>query len=260
MKPIWVIKVGGSILSKPENSAPLFDTLVELKTHVDVVLVHGGGDIAQDLLERLGFSSDKLDGIRITPDEQLPFIAGALAGIASKQLCSQALASGLNPVGLSLFDGGMCESLMFDHRYGAVGKAHPRNPELLQQLFASNMLPVINSIGADFDGHLLNVNADQAAIAICQLLNAQLFLLSDVPGVLDDKKSLINTLNEAQIESLIDQAVIQGGMVVKVKEAFTAANKIGQPVTIGSWRDAERLKQVGDGVSFGTQILSGHEA
>ena len=159
-------------------------------------------------------------------------------------------------MGLSLSDGGICETLMFDHRYGAVGRAHPRNDKLLRLMLDNKMLPVINSIGADFEGQLLNVNADQAALAICQLLQAELFLLSDVIGVLDENKKLIPTLDAQSIEALITQGVINGGMVVKVQEALTAAKRIEKPVTIASWRDADSLVDAVSDKAFGTQVVS----
>ncbi len=255
MKPCWVVKVGGSMLASADNAEPLMSAIKTLQSKVDIVLVHGGGEIAQTLLQQLGYSSEKLDGIRVTPKEQLPYVVGALAGIANQQLCAQGIAHGLTPVGLSLSDGGMCETLMFDHRFGAVGRAHPRNDKLLRLMLDNDMLPVINSIGADFEGQLLNVNADQAALAICQLLHAELFLLSDVIGVLDEQKTLIPTLDAQSIEVLITKGVIDGGMVVKVQEALTAAKRIEKPVTIASWRDAYSLVDVISDQTFGTQIV-----
>ena len=90
-------------------------------------------------------------------------------------------------------------------------------------------------------GNLLNVNADQAATVIAQLLDAELLLLSDVPGVLDANKNLIEHLDTEQIETLITQNVIRDGMIVKVQAALTAANSLGRSVTIASWKDAEKL-------------------
>ena len=83
MKPCWVVKVGGSLLASTDNAKPLMSAIKKLQEEVDIVLVHGGGDIAQTLLQQLGYTSEKLDGIRITPPEQLPYVVGALAGIAT---------------------------------------------------------------------------------------------------------------------------------------------------------------------------------
>lgn len=255
-KPYWVIKVGGSILEKPKNTEGLFSAIANLQSSVNVVLVHGGGNIAQQLLEDLGFVSEKIDGVRVTPKPQLPYVVAALAGIANQQICSQAIATGLTPVGLSLSDGRMCQAVEFDERFGAVGKAHPYQADLLHSLSDQDMLPVIHSIGTDANGQLLNVNADQAAIAICQLLNAELFLLSDVPGVMANDGEVIARLDALLINQLVVSNVIKGGMVVKVQEALIASERIQKPVTIASWERADVLVNALNGEPFGTQIMS----
>jgi acetylglutamate kinase len=117
------------------------------------------------------------------------------------------------------------------------------------------MLPIISSIGADYNGNLLNVNADQAATVIAQLLDAQLLLLSDVPGVLDVNKNLIEQLDIEQIETLIAQKVIRDGMIVKVQAALKAANSLGRSVTIASWKDAEKLLGLLQQRAIGSKIL-----
>ena len=255
-KPYWVIKVGGSVLEKADNTDRLFSTITKLQSSVNVVLVHGGGNIAQQLLEDLGFVSEKIDGVRVTPKSQLPYVVAALAGIANQQLCSQAIAAGLTPVGLSLSDGRICQAVEFDERFGAVGKALPYKADLLKSLNHQQMLPIVHSIGTDTNGQLLNVNADQAAIAICQLLNAELFLLSDVAGVLGTDGEVIPQLDTVAVDDLVASSVINGGMVVKVREALIASEQIQKSVTIASWEHADVLVNALSGESFGTQIKS----
>lgn len=256
IKPYWVIKVGGSVLDQPKNTDRLFSAIAQLQSSVNVVLVHGGGNIAQQLLEELGFVSEKIDGVRVTPKSQLPYVVAALAGIANQQLCSHAIATGLTPVGLSLSDGRMCQAVEFDERFGAVGKAQPYQADLLHSLSNQNMLPVIHSIGTDVNGQLLNVNADQAAIAICQLLNAELFLLSDVLGVMASDGAVIPQLDTVAVNDLVASGVINGGMVVKVQEALIASERIQKSVTIASWEHADVLVNALNGEPFGTQIMS----
>lgn len=262
---ILVIKVGGAFMQAEEAALTLLTTISELQKSYIVVLVHGGGALVEELLSALNLPSQKIDGLRITPKEHMPYVTGALAGTANKQLCGLAIKAGISPVGLSLLDGKMCIATVMRKELGAVGSVEPGDGTLLKALAATNMLPIISSIGADDAGNLLNVNADQAATVIAQLLDAQLLLLSDVPGVLDAKGQLLTQLNSEQINALMRQNVIRDGMQVKVKAALTAANSLGRSVTIASWQDAESLlgllqhKAVGSKIFPQTNTLS-HKA
>ena len=240
-KNTLVIKVGGAFMQAPDAALALLATVSKLQKNYTAVLVHGGGTMVEELLCALNLTSKKIDGLRVTPKEHMPYITGALAGTANKQLCGLAIRAGISPVGLSLLDGKMCHTAVMREELGAVGSVEPGDPTLLKALAATHMLPIISSIGADNKGNLLNVNADQAATVIAQLLDAELLLLSDVPGVLDANKVLIEHLNTEQIETLIAQNVIRDGMIVKVQAALTAANSLGRSVTIASWKDAEEL-------------------
>ena len=236
-----VIKVGGAFMQDKDAALALLGTMAELQKNYFLVLVHGGGPMVEELLSALNITSQKIDGLRVTPKEHMPYITGALAGTANKQLCGLAMRAGLNPVGLSLLDGKICHATVVRQELGAVGSVEPGDVTLLKALADTHMLPIISSIGADNNGNLLNVNADQAATVIAQLLDAQLLLLSDVPGVLDANKNLIEHLNNEQIEMLIAQNVICDGMIVKVQAALNAANSLGRSVTIASWKNAEKL-------------------
>jgi acetylglutamate kinase len=184
----------------------------------------------------------------------MPYITGALAGTANKQLCGLAIQADLNPVGLSLADGKMCIGSVLNAELGRVGSVVAGDPMLLQLLVSNELLPIISSIGADSDGRLLNINADQAATVIAQLLNAELILLSDVPGVLDANRTLIEKLNQHEINELIKQGVIRDGMVVKVQAALTAAESLGRSVTIASWKTASKLLGFLHNEPVGTRI------
>ena len=255
MKPILVVKVGGAFLNSQQQATPLLDELVQLNQTHHLVLVHGGGDQVANLLSKLNLVSEKIDGLRVTPDSHMPYVAGALAGSVNKQLCAWAQTSGLNTVGLSLSDGHLIKCQQKDPKLGCVGEANANNPILLNALLNDAFVPVISSIGSDENGQLLNINADQAATAIAQLLGAQLLLLSDVKGVLDANKDIISTLKKAEIDNLCAQGVIRDGMQVKVYAALEAANTIGKGVIIASWADPKGLANISHGASFGTQII-----
>lgn len=236
-----VIKVGGELLNFPEKTKALFTTIMQLQSKFGVVLVHGGGSLVQDWLERLGLESVKIDGIRVTPREHLPFVVGGLAGAANTEFCALALSQGVSSVGLTLLDGGMVKAEQVDAKLGAVGRVEPGDPRLCQQLLAEGFLPIVSTIASQADGQLLNVNADDGAVVLAKLLNAQLVLLSDVPGVLDENKLRIAQLSRVEINQLIDSGVINKGMVAKVNAAHQAAVYLSSSVLIASWQTPELL-------------------
>ncbi len=242
-------------MQAPNHALELLHTIKLLQGRYKVVLVHGGGAMVEELLSALGLTSHKLDGLRITPTEQIPYITGALAGTANKQLCSLAIQAGIVPVGLSLADGNICEASQISEDLGAVGSVQAKDPLLLALLNQHQMLAIISSIGADSAGNLLNVNADQAATVIAQLLQAELLLLSDVPGVLDAQQQLICELDSRRFDILVKQKVIKDGMIVKVQAALTAANSLGRGVTISSWKTSKNLLGLLQHKGIGTKVL-----
>lgn len=251
-----VIKLGGAALSCTETLEKLFNAISQYREQAQrpLLLVHGGGYLVDELMSKMQLETVKKDGLRVTPKDQIPAIAGALAGTANKLLQGQAIKAGVAAVGLSLADGGLCQISELDPELGAVGKAAPGDSTLVKQIMASGYLPIISSIGLDSHGELMNVNADQAAVAVAAALEAELVLLSDVSGVLDGKGRLIAALNEPEAEALIAQAVITDGMVVKVRAAFEAAKALGRPIEVATWRYPDKLTELFEGQSIGTKF------
>ncbi len=230
-----VIKVGGALLDDAAAMTALFNSIHSIREQRPVVIVHGGGPMVESLMADLGLVSEKLDGLRVTPDNQMPYICGALAGTANKQLCAAAISTGIVPVGLSLLDGNMIQCQVLDEKYGAVGTPSAGESAFLKHVLAQAALPIISSIGSTSCGRLLNINADQAATVIAELLDADLLLLSNVEGVLDGDKVLIPELDEASIAQYCDAGVILDGMKVKVDAAMQSAITLARPVIIASW-------------------------
>ncbi|MDK9430207.1 acetylglutamate kinase [Gallibacterium anatis] len=255
MKPL-VIKVGGALLDTPQAMQNLISTLAQFKRtqQRQIVIVHGGGCIVDELMQRLNLPVQKKQGLRVTPADQIDIITGALAGIANKKLVAMAKTAGLIAVGLSLGDGNLTTATQLDAELGHVATVQPKQAALLNTLLKADFLPIISSIAIDDDGRLMNVNADQAATAIATLLQAELVMLSDVDGVLDQQKNLIAELNTAQIEKLIAEQVITDGMIVKVKAALTAAQALNQAVEIANWKKPEKLADLFSGQRIGTRI------
>ncbi|AWX13194.1 acetylglutamate kinase [Mergibacter septicus] len=256
MKPV-VFKVGGALLDKPEAIVTLFQVLAKYSQVASRpwVLVHGGGCVVDQLLQRLNFNVEKKKGLRVTPSEQIDVIVGALAGIANTHLVAYAKQQGLNPVGLSLADGEICRAEVFDPELGRVANSLPNRSHLLNLLLQQGYLPIISSIAVDDQARLMNVNADQAACSIATLLEADLVLLSDVAGVLDQQGQLIAELNAKQVKQLIAENIITEGMIVKVEAALATAQQLQRAVEIASWKQPEQVAELLLGKRAGTRIL-----
>lgn len=255
MRPL-VIKLGGVLLDTPAAMENLFTALADYQKNFarPLLIVHGGGCVVDDLMQRLGLPVKKKNGLRVTPSDQIDIIVGALAGIANKTLVAQAAKFKLNPVGLCLADGNLTKAAQFDPELGHVATVVPRNPTLLNNLLGEAFLPIISSIAVDENGLLMNVNADQAATAITALIDADLVMLSDVDGVLNTDKQLLHELNSTQIEQLIADKVITDGMIVKVNAALDAARILNRGVDIANWKTPEKLTALFAGEIIGTRI------
>lgn len=192
----------------------------------------------------------------MTPADQIDIITGALAGTANKTLLAWAKKHQIAAVGLFLGDGDSVKVTQLDEELGYVGLAQPGSPKLINTLLENGYLPVVSSIGVTDEGQLMNVNADQAATALAATLGADLILLSDVSGILDGKGQRIAEMTAAKAEQLIEQGIITDGMIVKVNAALDAARTLGRPVDIASWRHAEQLPALFNGMPMGTRILA----
>ncbi|MBU2869119.1 acetylglutamate kinase [Colwellia sp. E2M01] len=252
VKPL-VIKIGGAILEKESALSALLAVIAELKDK-HVVLVHGGGWVVDEMLAQAGFTTEKKHGLRVTPKTQIPLISGALAGTVNKEIVATANSMSLTAVGLALHDGEMIKCTLSEQDLGQVGIPQPKSSKLLDSLLNGKFLPVISSIGALDNGDLVNVNADDAAVAICQLLNAQLLLLTDVNGVKGANGEYLTSLNGEQANKLIEEGVIAGGMTAKVNAALLAAQQLGRSIAVASWQSPEQITQLLDGQGIGTQI------
>ena len=121
-------------------------------------------------------------------------------------------------------------------------------------ILGQGFLPVVSSIGITADGQMMNVNADQAATAIAEALGADLVMLSDVSGILDGKGKLVPQLDKQSALDLMEKGVITDGMAVKVKAALHAAETLGKPVCVASWRYPDQLLKLLAGGAVGTQV------
>ena len=229
-----VIKLGGSLLEQPEDLNALFQSLKQSED--EIVLVHGGGSLVQQWLSTAGLHSEKQSGLRVSPEPHMPYIVGGLAGAANKILMKQAIASGLKPIGLTLYEAGV-NCVQQSENLGQVGlcQASEAVSGLISDLLPQGYLPIISSIGFSDSGDWFNVNADDAAVAVAATYNADLLLITDVEAVLDGSGSPLSHLNSESIQQLTQAGVIKDGMEVKVRGALSAAKRLRRCVRIGSW-------------------------
>ena len=244
-----VIKLGGALLDDPDANAPFFQALAEfIQQDQSVVLVHGGGKSVDRHLELLGYKSEKREGIRITPPEQMREIAGVLAGQMNARLVGLLRARGVNTVGLTLADGHTTtarKTQKFSFDAGRVGEITGGDMHLIQTLLLNGCTPIFSSIAMDSAGELLNVNADEAAAAIAKILSARLLvLLTDVAGVKDGAGKIIRALDRETVERLTQNGTITGGMLAKVRGALEASEQAGVPTLVAGWNDADVLSKL----------------
>ncbi|SCB87507.1 acetylglutamate kinase [Gilliamella intestini] len=259
MKPL-IIKLGGVLLDNKDALSKLFDVISEYKKNFQrsLIIVHGGGTVVDSLMDRLSLPVVRRNGLRVTPADQIDVIVGSLAGSANTTLLSEAKKQQIASVGLCLADGNSVEVKQISEDLGYVGEAKAGDPALINLLINSGYLPIISSIGITQAGQMMNVNADHAAVALAKTLNADLILLSDVVGVLDENKQRIESLTQSQADQLIAKGVITDGMVVKVNSAFEAAKALGRPIDIASWKESHQLIELFNGQSgtTGTRIIA----
>ena len=194
------------------------------------VVVHGGGPQISGTLERVGKTTEFIDGLRVTDAETMDVVEMVLGGLVNKEIVQLINAQGGKAVGLSGKDGQLIQARKLSSGqaevdYGHVGEVDKINPDVVETLEAQKFIPVIAPIGAGQDGATYNINADSVAGALAATLGAEkLVLMTDTVGVLDKQGELLTGLDEGQIKTLKADGTIQGGMLPKVDCALNAVN------------------------------------
>ncbi|MEX1257988.1 MAG: acetylglutamate kinase [Gemmatimonadota bacterium] len=227
---LTVVKIGGAWLESGPAIEP-FQVLAALPG--DLVVVHGGGKEISRWLDRVGVPVEWADGLRVTRGDGLQVTAMVLSGWVNKRVAEALDRAGRPALGISGEDGGLLDAIPLDPaRLGEVGTVRSVNPTPVRVLLDGGFTPVVSPVSRGLEGRPLNVNADEAAIALARELRAdRLLLVSDVPGVLADGE-LLGSLTEREAEDLAARGIIAGGMKVKVQQALSAA-AAGVEVRIG---------------------------
>lgn len=248
-----VIKCGGSILAKLSDD--FFASIKELQQNgFQIVIVHGGGPEIETMLNKLQITSEFVDGLRKTTSEVLDVVEMVLSGSVNKSLVNNISKMGIEAVGLAGTDANILSAKAIDYvKLGFVGEVISVNSIFLEQLLQMNYVPVISPIGIADDYRKYNINADTAAASVAIALNAQhLLFVTDVSGILKDGE-VIPHLSTNEVNELIDDGTIYGGMIPKVKAALQALSSGQlQEITIINGRDSLLAL---DGSLRGTKIV-----
>ena len=242
-----VVKYGGHAMEDPAL-AELFATDVVLMRLIGMqpVVVHGGGPQIEAMLKKAGVQSQFAAGLRITDAKTLEIVEMVLAGSINKQMVGYINAAGGKAVGLCGKDGNMVLARKATRKVvdpdsniekvvdlGFVGEPEKVDTTVLTQILGRDLIPVLAPVASAADGGTFNVNADTFAGAIAGALKAKRFLLlTDVPGVLDKNKKLIDSLSAKDVRRLIADGTISGGMIPKVETCLYAIEQGVEGVVI----------------------------
>lgn len=227
-----VIKYGGHAMVDNELKDKFAQDIVMMKyIGINPVVVHGGGPQIGSFLKKLGKESKFIQGMRVTDEETMDIVEMVLVGKINKEIVGLINSHGGNAVGLSGKDGNLISAekyLLSEDKakhtppeiidIGLVGKVKNINSQLIVSLAQNGFIPVIAPTGMGDAGETYNINADVVAGEVAAALQAEkLLLLTDVQGVLDKGKQLINTMTNKEALKLIDDGIVEGGMFPKVK-------------------------------------------
>ncbi|MFC1477970.1 acetylglutamate kinase [Candidatus Margulisiibacteriota bacterium] len=215
---IVVIKYGGSAMIEDALTEAVAQDIALMKyIGLKPVIVHGGGKEITKWLEKLGKKAEFVDGLRVTDEETMEITEMVLIGKVKKDIINKITHFGGKCVGLSGKDGQMILAQQKHEDLGLVGDITKVNTSLMTTLIEDGYIPVISPIGVGEDGTSFNINADHAAAAVAGALNAaKLVLLTDVNGVMNKEGKLIQKLKLNDIDALIENETISGGMIPKV--------------------------------------------
>ena len=231
-----VVKYGGNAMIDEELKNSFARDIVLMKlVGMNPVVVHGGGPQIGSLLEKLEIESSFVEGMRVTDQRTMDVVEMVLGGLVNKEIVSLLAKNQGKAIGITGKDGGLirAEKLLLRKSdtdvnadgldIGQVGKVAAINTEILDTMKNSNFIPVIAPIGTDSQGNSYNINADTVAGEIAKVLRAEkLILLTNVAGVQDNAGRVLTGLTTEQVDSLIADQTIHGGMLPKVQCALDA--------------------------------------
>jgi len=232
MEKLTLVKVGGKIVEEPATLQQLLADFSKIEGYK--VLVHGGGRSATAIATKLGIESTMVNGRRVTDEETLKVVTMVYGGLENKQIVAGLQAMGVNALGIT---GADLNYMRSDKRpvkevdYGFVGDVKEVNADILADLIARGVVPVLAPLTHDAKGNMLNTNADtiagEAAKALATHFEVTLMYCFEKKGVLlseTDDDSVIDVITPQLFEKYVNEGIISGGMIPKLENAFEAIN------------------------------------
>lgn len=255
-----VIKYGGHAMENDEAKTQFCQDIAALcRTGVLPVIVHGGGPQIAKMLASLSIESRFENGLRVTDDKTMEVAQMVLCGSINKEIVGKisTQAGVRGAIGLCGLDAGLIKARVKNPALGLVGEPTTVNTQVVRDLLSLKLVPVIAPVGCNEEGGTaLNINADTAAGAVAEALGAdRLLLLTDIVGVLDKNKKLIEKIPTSEFSSLVNDGTISGGMIPKLETAVQAVEAGVKVVSIMDGRVTNCLLLALSGKVFGTQIV-----
>ncbi len=264
-----VIKYGGNAMTDPALQADFAEDVVLLKlVGMNPVVVHGGGPQIETALKRLGKTGQFIQGMRVTDAETMEVVEWVLAGEVQQDIVGLINAAGGKAVGLTGRDGGLIRAKKLklldtkdpsvEHDVGQVGEIESIDPSVVKALQDDAFIPVISPIGFGENNESYNINADVVAAKLATVLRAEkLMMLTNISGVLDKQGKLLVDLTARQIDELVADGTISGGMLPKIAGALDAAKSGVNAVHIVDGRVPHAmLLEILTDQAYGTMIRS----
>jgi acetylglutamate kinase len=264
-----VIKYGGNAMTDPALQQAFAEDVVLLKlVGINPVVVHGGGPQIEAALKRLGKKGEFIQGMRVTDSETMEVVEWVLAGEVQQDIVGLINQAGGKAVGLTGRDGGLIRAKKLklvdladaskEHDVGQVGDIESIDPSVVKALQDDAFIPVVSPIGFGLHNESYNINADVVASKLATVLQAEkLLMLTNISGVLDKDKNLLTELSIKDIDALIADGTINGGMIPKIAGAIDAAKSGVKAVHIIDGRVPHAmLLEILTEQAFGTMIRS----
>jgi len=238
-KKVIVIKYGGNAMCDDQLKDGFARDVVLMKlVGMNPVVVHGGGPQIGELLKRLGIKSEFIEGMRVTDSETMDIVEMVLGGQVNKEIVNLINNHGGTAVGLTGKDGDLIRArkMVFTHSnpemeapeiidFGHVGEVASIDASVVNILVQGDFIPVIAPIGVGDDGQSYNINADLVAGKMAEVLSAEkLIVLTNTAGLLDRDGQVLTGLSASDVNQLINDGVIDGGMLPKIHSALNAVN------------------------------------
>ena len=236
---VIVIKYGGNAMSDETLKEGFARDVVLMKlVGMQPVVIHGGGPQIGETLNKLGKKSTFIEGMRVTDSETMDIVETVLGGVVNKEIVNLINHFGGNAIGLCGREGGLIEAKKMivekdDPEFdvpeiidlGHVGDVHNIDKSVIEEIIKDDSIPVVAPVGTDKSGQSYNINADLVAGKVAEILEAEkLIMLTNTKGLLDENSKVLTGVSVEEVDKLISDGIIHGGMLPKIRSALNAVH------------------------------------